>query len=99
MKKTLLLLASLFCLANTWAYDFELDGIYYSYSINFSTYDTTGVYVTYKDYSSETYSGAITIPDSISYNGNKYNVTIVYYFFASSPNLTSISVESTNSKI
>ncbi len=88
MKK-LLLFVSLFCLANTWAYNFTVDGIYYYYQTSGS--DTLGVEVTYKIY--DDYSGAINIPDSVSYNGNKYAVTSIgNYAFKNCSTLTSVSI-------
>ncbi len=95
MKKLLLLFASLFCLANIWAYDFEQDGIYYNYLTSGS--DTTGVevtYVTFYDpYLGGDYTGEITIPDSVNYNGNKYPVIAIGdYAFNSCTSLSSLTI-------
>ena len=50
-------------------YDFELNGIYY-FIMNESS-----VYVTYKTNSFISYSGAVTIPSSVSWGGKSYQVT------------------------
>ena len=59
------------------AHNFEVDGIYYK--ITNATNKT--VDITYRgnlasDYSDE-YSGNVTIPESVSYNGNTYSVTSI----------------------
>ena len=58
------------------AHDFEVDGIYYN-----KNSDGTSVSVTYKgssysSYSNE-YSGAVTIPASVTYSGKTYSVTSI----------------------
>ena len=81
MKKIYLksLLAALLLLCSTiaTAHDFEVDGIYYNIT---SSTDKT-VAVTYKgsDYDSysDEYSGAVTIPASVTYNGTTYSVTTI----------------------
>lgn len=66
----LFLLAFLFP-QNVTAHDFEVDGIYYSINGNQAT-------VTYKGTSSSQYlneySGSITIPSTVAYNGTTYSV-------------------------
>ena len=71
MKKRFLTLAlTLLSAVGAWAYDFEVDGIYYGFS-----YDSSNeVYVTYGDTQP---SGEITIPSSVSYNGQIYSVTSI----------------------
>ena len=64
--------------ATATAHDFEVDGIYYN-----KNSDGTSVSVTYKgssyyDYSNE-YSGAVTIPASVTYSGKTYSVTSIGY--------------------
>ena len=56
------------------AHDFEVDGIYYK-----KNSDGTSVRVTYKGESHYTndYSGAVTIPASVSYSGKTYSVTSI----------------------
>ena len=68
MKTRFLTLAlTLLSAVGAWAYDFKVDGIYYS-----SYFDE--VYVTYGDTQP---SGEITIPSSVSYNGKNYSVTSI----------------------
>ena len=64
------------------AYDFEVDGIYYNIT---STTDKT-VAVTYKNNGNagnyndaDTYSGTVTVPSIIAYNGTSYSVTGINY--------------------
>ena len=56
------------------AYNFVVDGIYYNINA-----DSTSVSVTYKGSSStgNTYSGQVTIPAEVSYNGMTYAVTSI----------------------
>ena len=58
------------------AHDFEVDGIYYNINS-----DGTSVGVTYKgnyyDYYDNEYSGAVTIPASVTYSGKTYSVTSI----------------------
>ena len=75
------------------AHDFEVDGIYYYY-IQSSTEVTVGV--TYKGsysgaYSNE-YSGQVTIPETVSYNGQTYRVTAIGAAFYDCKNLSSITI-------
>lgn len=65
------------------AYTFEVDGIYYYYCTDNYGIFTGGVGVTYRgEYASQydgEYSGVISIPDSITYGGNTYPVTVIGY--------------------
>ncbi|MBQ2122378.1 MAG: leucine-rich repeat domain-containing protein [Bacteroidaceae bacterium] len=66
------------CSMSVSAEDFEVDGIYYNI---LSSTDMT-VEVTYRglyddNYSNEEYSGDITIPESVTYNGNTFSVTSI----------------------
>lgn len=54
-------------------YDFEKNGIYYK--ITDSSART--VKVTYRDTNYDNYSGSVTIPSSVSYNGTTYSVTAI----------------------
>ena len=71
MKTRFLTLAlTLLSAVGAWAYDFEVDGLYYGFS-----YDSSNeVYVTDGDRQP---SGEITIPSSVSYNGQIYSVTSI----------------------
>ena len=60
MKKLLLLFAALLPMVAS-AYDAKKDGIYYNFYGNEAT-------VTFKDYEYNSYSGAVVIPASVTYN-------------------------------
>jgi len=57
----------------TSAHDFEVDGIYYNISGNQATVTYQGT--THYEY--EEYSGDVTIPSSVNYNGKNYTVTAI----------------------
>ena len=74
------------------AHSFEVDGIYYE-----KNSDGTSVSVTYKGSSYDSYfneySGAVTIPASVTYSGKTYSVTSIgYAAFAYCSGLTSVSI-------
>ena len=92
MKHKLLLrrfFASLMLLAVSalsWAYDFEVVGIYYDIT------DGNNVAVTHKGLY-DSYSGAVVIPSSVEYNGQNYSVTSIGdYAFRNCSKLTSITI-------
>ena len=58
--------------ALSWAYDFEVGGIYYNINS-----DGTSVSVTYRDNSYFSYVGSCVIPSSVTYNNNTYSVTSI----------------------
>ena len=91
MIRTLRLLTALLLLASpslAHAYDFKVDGIYYNIT---STTDLT-VEVTYKS-TSNSYSGDVTIPDTVIYNSTKYSVNgIGYKAFYDCTGLTSVTI-------
>ena len=103
IKSTLLLLALLLpvtAAAYASAYDFEVDGIYYSIIKNV---DDNEVMVTYKGnidpyagdpgYNEAQYSGEITIPDSVTFNGTTYLVTrIGFCSFYRCTSLTKVNI-------
>ena len=72
------------------AYDAKIDGIYYNFS-------GSGAIVTYLFYQSSNnqyaYTGNVVIPESVTYNGKNYSVTIIgdYAFYGCS-DLTSITI-------
>ena len=77
LKSLVLAVIGLLCSISVSAHDFEVDGIYYNIT---SSTDMT-VEVTCRgnapfDYSHE-YSGAVTIPESVTYNWNTYSVTSI----------------------
>ena len=93
LKHLLLTATLLLCSLAASAHDFEVGGIYYNITSNT---DLT-VAVTYRDgnYASYTnrYSGTVTIPSSITYNGTMYRVTSVgSYAFCYCSSLTAITI-------
>lgn len=90
------------------AYDFEVDGIYYN------KLSDSSVEVTFKDYDDETfsidnwcktlgdnsYSGSVTIPSTVAYNGNTYSVvSIGEGAFAKSCDMTDVSIPTSVTEI
>ena len=72
------------------AYDFEVDGIYYDINGNEVTVTYAGEY--YYDYNNE-YSGNVTIPATVTYNGTIYSVTSIGYgAFYRCTGLTSVTI-------
>lgn len=96
VKKWLLPVLLLPCVADAFAYDCKVGGIYYN------LYDDEA-WVTYHhmptqfDGSYETVSGRITIPETIRYNGRQYTVTAIddYAFMYTASSLTSVTIPST----
>ena len=91
IKRIIALFMAVFVSINLFAYDFEVDGIYYN-----KTSDST-VSVTYKEEKSgvyySDYSGDITIPSNVTYDGKSYNVTSIgIYAFRDCTGLTSITI-------
>ena len=71
---------------NAFAYDAEIDGIFYSFSGDEAI-------VTYRDYSYNSYSGNVVIPQSVSYDGRTYRVTSIdLYAFQSCSEMTSVTL-------
>ena len=72
MRKFFSLLLALVATTSLWAHNFEVDGIFYD------IIDENNVEVTYKgsDYDScrNEYSGEVTIPETVTYNGKTYAV-------------------------
>ncbi len=77
----------LFMTTFSWAYDFEVDGIYYN-----KNSDGVSVSVT-KTSSYGAYSGQVVIPSSVTYNDKNYSVSrIGSYAFAYCYDLTSVTI-------
>ena len=77
IKYLVLAAIGLLCSMSVSAEDFEVDGIYYD--IISDTDKTVGVTyrgTDYDSYSNE-YSGDVTIPESVTYNGNTYSVNSI----------------------
>ncbi len=76
-------------MTGAWAYNFEVDDIYY----NITDEAALEVEVTYRSYSSASYSGEVVIPDSVSYYGGTYRVTgIGSCAFEDCSSLTSVTI-------
>lgn len=77
----------LFCATGLWAQTL-VDGIYYDLSASAKTASVTSDYVNYAKY-----SGNITIPSTVTYNGTPYSVTSIgWVAFYSCTELTSITI-------
>ena len=93
MKKLVTLLLALVATTALWAADFVVGGIYY----NILADKTNEVEVTYRggwssEYNDE-YTGSVTIPDTVTYNGTTYSVTSIGdYAFLGCSSLTSITI-------
>ncbi len=63
---------ALLCLTTTvsWAYSFEVDGIYYNKNGNNAT-------VTFRDNTYNSYNGDVVIPETVTYDGITYPVTAI----------------------
>ena len=78
MKKIFTLFFALVATTTLWAEDFSVNGIYY----NILTDKTNEVAVTYRgsshnSYYYNEYSGSVTIPETVTYNGTTYSVTSI----------------------
>lgn len=88
--KLLLSLLMLCCASSALAHDFEVNGIYYNKNGTKAT-------VTYRGTSSSQYSdeytGSVTIPSTVTYNGTTYSVTAIGYgAFSRCRNLTNVTI-------
>ena len=94
MNKLLSIILTLFVASSVWAQqscDFEVDGIYYSFNS-----DDGSVGITFRQYNIPSYSGSVTIPSTVTYNGNTYTVTsIEYSAFQDCKNLISVMIPNT----
>lgn len=88
--KTLATIVACLVAVNMWAYDYEQDGIYYDL-VDYS--DGSGVATVENNGDFNTYSGHVTIPASIFYNGKTYEVTgIGYQAFKNCTELTGVTI-------
>ena len=73
--KLTFLLTALLCMVGTqtFAYDAEINGIYYNFSGTNATVTSRSIPSSNKT----AYSGAVTIPESVTYNGKTYPVTSI----------------------
>lgn len=94
--RKLLLIAVLLTGSHTFAYDFEVDGIYYNVT---SVTDLT-CEVTFKDVSYNSYSGDIVIPETVTYKSKLLKITSIgEYAFSSCTNMTSLSISNSVTSI
>ena len=92
-----LLLLALLLPTTAYAYDFEVDGIYYNYYYT-DAWTATEVYVT--SGTNGSYSGSITIPKTVTYNGKTYSVIAIgNSAFKNRTGLTSINIPNTVTSI
>ena len=84
MKKILLLSVILYA-SNVWAYDFEVDGIYYGLETSSMT-----AYVTGETWQGGGYSGDIVIPSKVTYNTKELDVSAIGYKAFYGCNISSI---------
>ena len=95
-RLTLALITALLCSTASYAYSFEVDGIYY----NITSSDIYEVEVTYKNANYNSYEGDITIPETVSYNGTYYLVTSIgEKAFYECTSLTSVEIPSSVTSI
>ena len=90
MKKRFLLIFLLILAlpSGAFAYDFEVNGIYYNASAS-----SGKATVTYRNENYNSYSGDTTIPAKVNYNGVSYSVTSIgNCAFYDCSNLTSIEI-------
>ena len=93
-RKTIIFLQVLlfvFISARTYAYDVEVDGIYYYLDSSSKTAE-----VTYKTTAYNSYTGSVTIPEKFVYEGVEYAVTSIgMRAFRDCGNLTSVTIPNT----
>ena len=93
MKRFLLLFSVLMLsIVELWAHDVEIDGIYYYLDSTKKTATVTYQGISYSSYSNE-YSGAVSIPEYITYNLEVYSVTSIgFHAFSECYGLTSVTI-------
>ena len=91
MRKLFTLFLAIFATTSLLAHNFEVDNIFY-YIIDENNLEVTYRGSFYDSYSNE-YSGSVTIPETVTYNGTTYSVTSIgdYAFYRCS-SLTSITI-------
>ena len=88
--KTFLASAMMLFSVSSYAYDAEIDGIYYDFNVDEAT-------VTYQYYRNgkyiSAYSGDVVIPSTVNYNGKDYRVTTIGdWAFCRCSNLKSVNI-------
>ena len=74
------------------AHDFEVDGIYYNITSSSAPLTVAVTYQGSGSYDSDEYSGSVTIPETVTYDGRTYSVTSIEDAFAFCSGLTSITI-------
>ena len=88
VRNLLMLAAVLSVSANAFAYDFEVDGIYYIVNISELTCEVVG--------GDKEYTGDVEIPSMVVLNGRQLSVvSIGSYAFSGCSNLTSVTIPET----
>ena len=88
IKKCVAVIFAIMMCANVFAYDFQVDGVYYNINSG-----TTTVRVTYENTNYNSYSGSVVIPSTVTYNGTTYSVTSIgEWAFYGCSGLTSITI-------
>ena len=88
LKKCVAVVFAIMMCANVFAYDFQVDGVYYNINSG-----TTTVRVTYENTNYNSYSGSVVIPSTVTYNGTTYSVTSIgEWAFYGCSGLTSITI-------
>ena len=92
MKKIFLLFSLLLGVLSAWAYDVEVDGIFYNLDKENKTASVTKS-------SGHEYVGAVVIPETVSVDGTAYSVTSLGYgCFDGCYGLTSITIPNSVTK-
>ena len=95
IRATFLLILLLGSTLTVTAYDFEASGIYY----NITSSTNMTVAVTYDSKTNNTYSGTVTIPEKVTYNGKTYYVTAIGdYAFVGCTGLKGVNITSERTK-
>ena len=93
MKKLFLFFSLLLGVLSAWAYDVEVNGIYYNLDKENKTAS-----VTYRN--GFKYKGAVVIPEAVSVDGTAYSVTILGEdCFSGCSGLTSITIPNSVTKL
>lgn len=79
--------------ANSYAYDFEVDGIYYNYNDGSDGASVSVARGNSSGFTNYSYTGDVVIPPSVTYNGKTYSVTAIgYHAFSSCSYVTSVTI-------
>ena len=94
----LICVLSLFVNLQVFSHDFEVDGIFYNYNLDDGTAIVTSEYEDV--YSTRSYTGDMTIPNSVSINGRTLKVTAIgNHAFWHCENLKSVKLPETITSI